>query len=336
MNLISDTIQLKDLGQHFESWLNTVLFEDNSDVFNPVEVTNRMVMNTGEYPDGWFNPFTLTVDELDKMREGFTGGFKKWAQFIKDNIPFLDSKEEGKLKRRVNKDRDIRLCGTRCKTKINPLTRKLYHELWSCKRRNCLRCMARKQSALTERVRKIEDGYYTIVTLKESEVLVESNDGNSILRIPIDKDRIMIINNKGIGSELTEEAIKEYVKIPPAGMNISGKLGKNSGVLTASADDDPFEEQVEVSVAEFIVEATQAQMREVEEQYNLDTDDIEPDRLEDCQKAIYQCENILQRIIKDKGLGIFFLYRTKSSIKKKDFLRVKEQKVEKVYQVSRK
>ncbi len=132
----------------------------------------------------------------------------------------------------------------------------------------------------------------------------------------------MVINDKGIGEAFTEQLARQYAKVPPAGMNISGKLGKNSGVLVE--EDDPFEKQVEVSVAEFVVDTTQEQMLAIQEEYNKETKDIQADEMEDLQKAVYQCENILQRIIKDKNIGIFFLYRTKFIIKEKEFERHKE------------
>ncbi len=319
MKLLIDSLDYNQLQRQFELWLDTIVYQD---VWEEIFVTNRTIINSGEYPEGWINPFTLTVEELDKMRETFAGGFKKWSQFVKDNIPFLDSKEEGKLKREVNKKRDMRLCGTRCRVRINPLTRQVYHEVWHCKRRECPRCTARKEKNLLERMKKLVGNSYTIVTPQEAETLVEVHSSNSILRIPIDKDHIMVINDKGIGEAFTEQLARQYAKVPPAGMNISGKLGKNSGVLVE--EDDPFEKRVEVSVAEFVVDTTQEQMLAIQEEYDKETKDIQADEMEDLQKAVYQCENVLQRIIKDKGIGIFFLYRTKFIIKEKEFERHKE------------
>ncbi len=319
MTLISEIIQLKDLKRIYDSWLDTILYQD---IWEETTVTNRTVINSGEYPEGWINPFTLTVEELDKMRETFAGGFKKWTQFVKDNIPFLDSKEEGKLKREVNKKRDMRLCGTRCRVRINPLTRQVYHEVWHCKRRECPRCTARKEKNLLEHMKKLVGKHYVIVSRKEAEALVQKHSSTSTFCKPIDKDHIMVINDKEIGETFTEQLARQYAKVPPAGMNISGKLGKNSGVLVE--EDDPFEKRVEVSVAEFVVDTTQEQMLAIQEEYNKEMKDIQADEMEDLQKAVYQCEDILQRIIKDKNIGIFFLYRTKFIVKEKEFERHKE------------
>ena len=320
MTLISETIQLKDLERIYNSWLDIILYQD---IWEESTVTNRTIINSGEYPDGWFNPFTLTVEELDAMREKFAGGFKKWSQFVKDNIPFLDSKEEGKLKRKVNKERDLRQCGTRGKLRLNPLTRKLYRGVWHCKRRDCPKCTAKKEKDLLERMMKLAGNHYTIVTPIEAAALVEQHSSIATFCKPIDGEHVLVINDKGIGEVFTEQLARQYAKVPPAGKNISGKLGKNSGVLVADAEDDNGK-KVEVSVAEFLVDANQEQMLEIEEAYDKETKDIQPDKLEDCQKAIYQCENILQRIIKDKGIGIFFLCRIKFIITEKDFEQERE------------
>ena len=319
MTLLSDSIKLSDLQQQFSQWLDNILYQD---IWEETTVTNRTIINSGEYPEGWFNPFEMTVEELDKMRETFTGGFRKWARFVAEKIPFLDSKEEGKLKREVNKKRDMRLCGTRCRVRLNPLTRQVYHEVWHCKRRECPRCTARKEKNLLDHMTKLVGKHYVIVTRKEAEALVEKHGSVSTFVKPIDKDHIMVINNKEIGETFTDDIARQYAKVPPAGMNISGKPGKNSGVL--QDDSNPFEKQVEVSVAEFVVDTTQEQMLVIQEEYNKETKDIQADDMEDLQEAVYQCENILQRIIKDKGIGIFFLYRTNFIIKEKEFERHKE------------
>jgi hypothetical protein len=52
-------------------------------------------------------------DDISKLRREFKGGYKKWREYVRLRIPFLNPEIEGQLKRDLNKAEDVKKCGMR-------------------------------------------------------------------------------------------------------------------------------------------------------------------------------------------------------------------------------
>lgn len=333
-NLICRIISPDKIQTVFEFWLDTVYCEiEPENMFDdPVKVTNRTIMNTGEIPEGWFNPFTLTHEELDKMRIKFKGGYKKWQEWVREFIPFLDIKSEGKLKKIVNRDKDISMCGVATRGGINPITGKFQCVTWYCKRRGCPKCETRKKSLVRDRLEKvIGKQYLELDNEAQVQQTLNENEGVSYIRIPSDNGKILLVidTDKHIGQTFTYELAKQYSELPPSGKNISGKLGLDVPVVPEDNYSLDFDNrEVQVSTGEFLLDTNETTIKELKREYEKETKDLDaPKSIDDCQKMVYQREKILQDIAVRLEINIFFLYRTIITITEKEFKQAYEPKV---------
>lgn len=297
----------------YESWLLQI----NTDTL--MDYTNEQIISLPIElcPVDWFNPWLLTEQEIDTMRQDFKGGFKKWAEYVKNNLPQLDPAKEAKIKWETNKSRDIRMCGTISKVRINPLTKQLKKEVWHCKRRDCPKCKVRKEEDLRSRLCKMVGQSYLILdNEKEVEKLLRDNQIKNYFRKVTEDGKVLLIADKPIGETFTLKMAKDFATLPPKGTNMSGHLGKDAIVAVEATS-----KEVIVSCAEYLIDATPDELKEVEEEYQQEVESIEAKTMEDIQSLVYRCEDILELILERRQVKVFFLYRTKTIVNEKDFIK---------------
>jgi len=274
MALISDTIKLEDLGRHIDSWLDTVVYQD---LWEDVIITNRTIMNSGEYPEGWFNPFTMTVEELDAMREKFAGGSLGWQRLIEDKIPFLDSKAERKLKLNLCKLERVRNCGKEA-TRIdkNGLP---YNYYPSCNQYDiCAKCQHRREREHFKRLISL-DGCQVIFNDRKDKVAEYTTAITYSFRLADGREVTVIDTQDKIeGAQYMNYSLaKELGSIIVTGTKTSGKLGKK--------DKQPEEkEQRKVVTISHIIEASLEIKEQIKREYYEKTIGFKPQTLDELEE----------------------------------------------------
>lgn len=315
MNLISDIIELKNLQSAVESWLDTVVYM-NTDW---QDVTNRMIMNLlEEKPEGWFNPFEMTVEELDELRTNFKGAAIDWERFIQDKIPFLDSKVERGLKLTENIKRDVLMCGKK-RLRVDRKTGKLEEYTAFCGRCDlCVKCCIRKEKEMMNRFEKMEEYQFLEIEPEARKNWIKELGKEKVYFQPLASGKVLMVADGEIGGELfTHDEAKKYAKVPPKGAKCSGNLGKSTPVVKQTTNNEEPTETI--YQATFTVDATEEAMRKINEEYKAQTIHIIPRKLSELQGCIYKCEKILEEILKKYCTKIHNTKRTKTVMTENDF-----------------
>lgn len=259
---------------HYQQWLQT---------FAPMSLfTNEEILNGSSMPDGWFNPYTISQEQIDTMREEFKGSGLDWMRYCQEYLPQLDSKAERKLRIELNKLEGVKRCGS----SIIWIDKKgLPHEgTFECKRYElCPRCQAKRQKEHISRLMELDGCRYvfgenaTAEYGKDKVYNFTLADGRKVSVIDTD--------DPGIGCELNHDSIlKELTSITVTGTRTSGTLGKEKKTLE--------KEQRIVSVYSHIIDAPREVKDTIKTEYYQKTKSFLPTTLDELVNYLKRCNAI--------------------------------------------
>lgn len=258
---------------HYQQWLQT---------FAPVSLfTNEEILNGSPMPDGWFNPYTISQDQIDSMRQSFRGGALKWSQFVEANLPNLDSKLERKLKKAIETEKRIKNCG-KIGTRMGKdgLPHNFRHK---CHRyESCLSCRIEREKEHFERLVEL-DGCQVVFNDRKNMVATYGADVKTYSFKLADGRQVTVIDSEDEipgAIEMNYELAKELKSIHVTGTKISGKLGKEKKPVVQA------EEQTTLFVTSHIIEASQEVKDQIEQEFYEQTKDLQPASVQDLRRIL--------------------------------------------------
>ena len=232
-------------------------------------------------PDGWFNPYTISQEQIDNMREEFDGSGLDWQVYVKENLPNLCPKTERKLKVESNKLKSVKRCGS----EIVWIDKKgLPHEgIYECKRYElCPRCQARRQKEHINRLMELDGCRYVF----DQDVTAKYGKENVYNFKLADGRKVSVIKtDDAIGCELGYQSAKELGSIIVTKTRTSGNLGNKP-------QKEENKEQRTVMVTSHIIEAPKEVKKTIKLEYYEKTKDILPKTLDELASYLKQCNAI--------------------------------------------
>lgn len=264
---------------HYQQWLQS---------FAPMSLfTNEEILNGSPMPDGWFNPYTISQEQIDNMRESFKGSGLSWQRHCEEYLPHLDSKAERKLKVASKKLESYHLCG-KVITWIGKDGLPCTH-IHNCNRYDiCLRCRMRREKEHVSRLRELDGCRYVF---DEENVTAKYGKENVYNFTLADGRKVSIIKtDDNIGCELSHESIKELKSIVVTGTRTSGNLGNKP-------DKEEVKEQRTVMVTSHIIEALDEVKKAIKLEYYELTKNFTPKTLDELVSYLKQCNAIWLDIV---------------------------------------
>lgn len=267
-----------DCQDKYQEWL---------DNFHPSFFTNQEIMGMDDKPDGWFNPFTLSEQEIDTMRESFKGSGLDWQRWCEEYLPQLDSKAERKLKVACKKLDSYRQCG-KVISWIGKDGLPCTH-IHNCNRYDiCLRCQMRRQNEHVNRLRELDGCRYVF----DGDNITAKYGKDSVYNFKLaDGRKVSVIKtDDNIGYELSHESIKELKSIVVTGNRTSGNLG-------SKPIKEEAKEQRTVMVTSHIIEALDEVKEAIKLEYYQITKDFLPKTIDELVSCLKRCNAIWLDIV---------------------------------------
>lgn len=302
-------------SKQYEQWLKSVYYQEEVDLWTQEtrDITNEELLArpADERPVEWINPWILSQEDIDKLRKEFKGGYKKWREYVREHIPFLDPETEGKLKRDLNKSEDIKKCG-------KPMTwtdkQGMLHEgTYMCKHYDiCPICQRIKKEEHTRRLQEL-DGCQYVFNLKKEMVAKYGKQNTYSFTTASGKEVTVVKSEEKIegAEEVSWQTLKTLSEIVVTGHRTSGTLG------IKSCPGKEKKETREVMVQSVFV--PEDKKDEVHLAYYEKVKNIQPLSLDDYVDELKKCNRIFIETVKQVCEGeIHFLGKKIHSITEDD------------------
>jgi hypothetical protein len=280
-----------------------------------MDYTNEQVMNLplDDRPDGWFNPWILTDDEIVKMRQGFKGGALKWSRFVENKLPQLSVKEERILKAIFERDKRVANCG-----KIGSRLGKdglPYQFTNKCHQYHiCQRCQNERQDEHYQRLLKL-DGCQVIFDDRKNMVATYGADVKTYSFKLADGRQVTVIDSdqpvEG-AVELNHELAKQLKTIHITGTKISGKLGKEQGPTIEAKEEE------KLFVNSYIIEGSNEAQELAKQEFFEQTKDLQPTSVKDLKRILVYLNQLWLEILTKHCTKIHLLNKHFISINEND------------------
>ncbi len=249
--------------------------------------TNEEILNGSPMPDGWFNPYTISQEQIDNMRDEFKGSGLDWMRYCQEYLPQLDSKAERRLKIESKKIQSFQQCG-----KViswigkDGLPCKHIH---NCNRYDiCRRCNSRRKKEHIDRLRSLDGCRFVL----EQNMTPELGKGKVYNFTLTDGRKVSVIEtDQPIGMELNYDSIKGLTDIAITGKRTSGNLGKSVTIK------EEVKEQRTVMVTSHIMEALAETKEAIRREYLEATKDFLPKTLDELATCLKRCNAIWMEIV---------------------------------------